>query len=246
MIRAILFDHDGVLVDSMPYHVEAWKRVMARHGIEMEPIEILLAEGATTMEIAAELFHRHGKPASPDLVQQIVCEKRDDYLANNATQLNTGVMEVLEYLKRERYRLGLVTGSIRAQVEPVIDPEVLAWFDCIITAEDVESGKPDPEPYLRAIRKLHIAPSESLVIENAPLGIRSGKSAGAGVVAITTTLAPYHLREADFIVHDFEELRRRLPSIMSKYEGPALQLKPQPAVPVFQKLTDIELEDELY
>ncbi|MCI0693492.1 HAD family phosphatase [candidate division KSB1 bacterium] len=244
MIRAILFDHDGVLVDSMPYHVEAWKRVMARHGIEVEPLEILLAEGATTMEVAAELFHRHNKPASPDQVQKIVLEKRDEYLANNDTQLNDGVLDVLEYLKENRYRLGLVTGSIRSQVEPVIGPEISSWFDCIITAEDVERGKPDPEPYLRAIQKLHVAPSECLVIENAPLGIRAGKSAGAAVVAITTTLAPYYLREADAIVHDFEELRRRLPSIMSKYEEPLLQPKLKPAQPEFQKL--IDLEDELY
>lgn len=244
MIRAILFDHDGVLVDSMPYHVEAWRRVMARHGIEIEPLEILLAEGATTMEVAAELFHRHNKPASPDQVQKIVLEKRDEYLANNATQLNDGVLQVLEYLKYDRYRLGLVTGSIRSQVEPVLGPEICSWFDCIVTAEDVECGKPDPEPYLRAMQKLHVAPSESLVIENAPLGIRAGKSAGAAVVAITTTLAPYNLREADAIVHDFEELRRRLPSIMSKYEGPLLQPKLKPALPEFQKL--IDLEDELY
>jgi beta-phosphoglucomutase len=244
MIRAILFDHDGVLVDSMSYHVEAWKRVMARHGIEIEPMEILLVEGATTMEVVAELFHRHNKAASPDQVQEIVLEKRNEYLANNATQLNSGVLEVLEYLKEDRYRLGLVTGSIRSQVEPVLGPEICSWFDCIITAEDVESGKPDSEPYLRAMRKLHVAPSECLVIENAPLGIRSGKSAGAAVVGITTTLPPYHLREADAIVHDFEELRRRLPSIMSKYEGPLLQPKPKPALPELQRLTDIE--DELY
>jgi HAD superfamily hydrolase (TIGR01509 family) len=228
----------------MPYHVEAWKKVMVRYGIEIDPLEIYLAEGATTMEVVAELFHRHRKPASPEQVQEIVCEKRDEYLANNATRMNDGVFEVLEYLKANRYRLGLVTGSIRAQVEPVLSQEIRDWFDCIITADDVERGKPDPEPYLRAIQKLHIAPSESLVIENAPLGIRSAKSAGTAVAAITTTLAPYHLREADFIVHDFEELRRRLPSIMSKYEGPLLQPKLKPAQPEFQKL--IDLEDELY
>ncbi|MDZ7369124.1 MAG: HAD family phosphatase [candidate division KSB1 bacterium] len=244
MIRAILFDHDGVLVDSMSYHVEAWKRVMAQYGIEIDPLEIYLAEGATTMEVAAELFHRHCKPASPDQVQEIVRQKRDLYLANNATQINEGVIEVLEYLKENRYRLGLVTGSIRSQVEPVLGPKIFNWFDCVIAAEDVECGKPDPEPYLRAIRKLHVAPCESLVIENAPLGIRAAKSAGCAVVGITTTLARYHLREADVIVHNFEELRRRLPSIMSKYEGPALQPKPQPAPPEFKRFVDIE--EELY
>ncbi len=244
MIRAILFDHDGVLVDSMPYHVQAWQRVMAPYGVTIDPLEIYLAEGATTMEVAAELFHRYKIPASPDDVQKLVCEKRDAYLANNATQVNDGVIDVLEYLKENRYRLGLVTGSIRSQVEPVLGPEICGWFDCIITADDVERGKPDPEPYLRAIQKLHVAPSEALVIENAPLGVRAGKSAGCGVVAITSTLSPYHLREADAIVHDFMELRRRLPSMMSKYEGPALQPRPKPVLPDLQRIIDIE--EELY
>jgi beta-phosphoglucomutase len=128
----------------------------------------------------------------------------------------------------------------------VIGPEVNEWLDCVITADDVEHGKPDPEPYWRAIQKLHVAPSEALVIENAPLGIRSAKSAGAAVVAITTTLAPHYLREADFIVHDFAELRRRLPGMMSKYEGvgPLPQPKLQPSQPEYQRF--IDLEDELY
>jgi beta-phosphoglucomutase len=126
----------------------------------------------------------------------------------------------------------------------VLGPEICSWFDCIVAAEDVERGKPDPEPYLRAIQKLHVAPSEALVVENAPRGIRAGKSAGCGVVAITSTLSPYHLREADAIVHDFMELRRRLPSIMSKYDSPALQPRLKPALPELQRFVDIE--EELY
>lgn len=115
MIHAVLFDHDGVLVNSMPYHVEAWQQVMARHGVEIEPMEIYLKEGATTMEVAAELFHRHRKAASSEFVQQIAEEKGEAYLANNNAALNEGVVEVLEYLQQNRYRIGIVTGSLRAQ-----------------------------------------------------------------------------------------------------------------------------------
>ncbi len=246
MINAILFDHDGVLVNSMPFHVQAWQEVMSRHGVEIDPLEIYLQEGATTMEVAAELCHRHRKSASPELVQRIVAEKRDRYLAINQTTINDGVMEFIEYVKERRYRMGIVTGSIRAQVEPVLGEYALSLFDCTITADDVEYGKPDPEPYIRGAQKLACAPSECLVIENAPLGIISAKAAGMSVIAITSTLASYHLRQADAIVSDFWELRRRFPGIVSKLEGPALQAQPQPAQPQkdFYPLTDLDVEEQ--
>ncbi len=246
MINAILFDHDGVLVNSMPFHVQAWQEVMSRHGVEIDPLEIYLQEGATTMEVAAELCHRHRKSASPDLVQRIVAEKRDMYLAINQTVINDGVMEFLEYVKERRYRMGIVTGSIRAQVEPVLGEYVLNLFDCMITADDVEYGKPDPEPYIRGARKLACAPSECLVIENAPLGIISAKAAGMSVIALTSTLASYHLRQADAIVSDFWELRRRFPGIASKLEGPTFQLQPLIAKPErdFYPLTDLDFEEQ--
>lgn len=245
MINAILFDHDGVLVNSMPYHVQAWQKVMARHGVEIDPLEIYLQEGATTMEVAAELCHRHRKNASPELVQQIVKEKRDTYLAIHQTTLNDGVMEFVDYVKDRRYRLGIVTGSIRAQVEPVLGYEMMHQFDCVVTADDVEYGKPDPEPYIRGAQKLNCTPSACLVIENAPLGITSAKSAGMPVVAVTSTLAPYHLRQAEFLVEDFWELRRRFPAIVSALERPAPPAPGKLARPEKDYLpqTDLDLEE---
>jgi beta-phosphoglucomutase len=246
LINAILFDHDGVLVDSMPYHVKAWQEVMVRHGIEIEPLEIYLQEGATTMEVAAELCHRHRKHASPELVQQIVNEKRDAYLSLQQTTINDGVLEFVEHLRERRYRLGIVTGSIRAQVEPVLGLEMMDYFDCIVTADEVEYGKPDPEAYIRAAQKLNCTPGACLVIENAPLGISSAKAAGMPVVAITSTLAPYHLRQAEFIVSDFWELRRRFPAIVSALEKPAgMMSQPKLSRPQRDYLpqTDLDFEE---
>jgi len=245
LINAILFDHDGVLANSMPYHVQAWQQVMARYGVEIDPLEIYLQEGATTMEVAAELCHRHRINATPELVQRIVNEKRDTYLAIHQTTLNEGVLEFIEHLQERRYRLGIVTGSIRAQVEPVLGPEMLEHFDCLVTADDVEYGKPDPEPYIRAAQKLNCTPSACLVIENAPLGIISALAAGMSVVALTTTLAPYHLRQAAFILSDFWELRRRFPAIISALENPSSAAQRKSTQPERDYLpqTDLDVED---
>ena len=83
-------------------------------------------------------------------------------------------------------------------------------FDVIISGDDTEKGKPNPEPYLAAMQKLNILPIESLVIENAPLGIQSAKTAGAYCIAITTTLGREYLKEADEVVKNHRELFVRL------------------------------------
>ncbi len=214
MIRAVLFDYDGVLVDSMPYHVSAWMEVMARYDVAISPEEIYLEEGSRTEEVAAELFRRRDRDFSSELLQEIVAAKRDRYLANNQTKLVEGARELLEHLKKDGYRLGLVTGSIRAQVEGTLGEEAKHFFDCIITSEDVERGKPNPEPFLRAAQRLNVAPEECLVIENAPLGVHAARAAGMWVVGVLATLPAHHLRQAHQIVSDLIELRRRLPQVL--------------------------------
>ena len=240
MIHAVLFDYDGVLVDSMPYHVAAWMEVMARYDVAISPEEIYLEEGSRTEEVAAELCRRRDRDFSVELLKEIVAAKRDRYLSNNQTKLADGALELLEHLKKDGYRLGLVTGSIRAQVEGTLGDEIKSLFDCIITSEDVEHGKPNPQPFLRAAQRLNVAPEECLVIENAPLGVHAARAAGMWVVAVLATLPAHYLREAHQLVPDLVELRRRLPQVLIFPDH-----APQPLRKVEQRanvLTDTEVD----
>lgn len=240
MIRAVLFDYDGVLVDSMPYHVAAWREVMARYDVAISPEEIYLEEGGRTEEVAAELFRRRDRDVSAELLREIVAAKRDRYLANNKTSLVEGALPLLTRLKDDGYRLGLVTGSILPQVEGTLGQEVKTMLDCIITSEDVGRGKPDPEPFLLAARRLSVAPEACLVIENAPLGIRAARAAGMWVVAVLTTLPAHHLSEAHQIVPDLIDLHRRLPQILVLSDhGP----KPQPRRAHVSFDTEVDLNE---
>jgi len=240
MIRAVLFDYDGVLVDSMPYHVAAWMEVMARYDVAISAEEIYLEEGSRTEDVAAELLRRRDRDITAALLEEIVAAKRDQYLANNQTRLVEGARELLEDLKHRGYRLGLVTGSIRAQVEPLLGEEVRNLFDCVITSEDVERGKPDPEPFHRAAQRLNVSAEECLVIENAPLGIRAALAAGMWVVAVLATLPAHLLREAHQVVPDLTELHRRLPQILVISDhAPQPQRRPQERAKVE---TDTELD----
>jgi beta-phosphoglucomutase len=215
MIRAVLFDYDGVLVDSMPYHVAAWMEVMGRYDVAISPEEIYLEEGSRTEDVAAELLRRRDLDLSTELLKEIVEAKRDQYLAINQTSLVEGALELLEHLKKDGYRLGLVTGSIRAQVEGTLGKEIESLFDCVIASEDVEHGKPNPEPFLKAAQRLNVAAEECLVIENAPLGVHAARAAGMWVVAVLATLPAHHLREAHQLVADLIELRQRLPQVLA-------------------------------
>jgi len=240
MIRAVLFDYDGVLVDSMPYHVAAWMEVMSRYDVAISPEEIYLEEGSRTEEIAAELFRRRDRDFSSELLQEIVNAKRDQYLANNQTKLVDGALDLLDHLKKYGYRLGLVTGSIRAQVEATLEAEVSNLFDCIITSEDVEHGKPNPEPFLKAAQRLNVAAEECLVIENAPLGVYAARAAGMWVVAVLATLPAHYLREAHQLVADLIELRQRLPQVMAVPDH-----MPQPLHKVEKQRVNVATDNEL-
>lgn len=204
--QAVFFDLDGVLVDSMDKHVEAWKEAFSRFGIQVSADEILLREGEKAAVTAEDLFKRNGLEATAERVQSLLKMKREVYGKDAPQGLIPGARELLQKLKGAGYRLALVTGSVPRNIDRVMTPDEKALFDTIVTAEDVEQGKPSPEPFLTAARNLNIHPSDCIVVENAPLGIKSAKSAGMAVAAITRTLPADMLNEADRIVEGLESI----------------------------------------
>ena len=114
--------------------------------------------------------------------------------------------QVLGLCREKGVKTAIVTGSIRGNLEWTLSAEERAQFDFILSAEFYTNGKPHPEPYLKAIKYLHLSPEQCLVIENAPLGIRSAKAAGITCIAITTTLPAEELHEADLIIPDLDHL----------------------------------------
>ena len=204
MFKAIIFDFDGVLVDSMPAHVKAWRKVGAEYGWDVSPQEIKLREGEKAAVTAKQMFENHGVNPSEKQVVMFLQKKRNYYAEYAPSNLNEDAGELLRNIKHIGLKLALVTGSIHENINRVMTSEDRALFDVIITGDEVLNGKPDPEPYIRALKLLNVEPSECLVIENAPLGIQAAKSAGMKVAAITSTLPPEKLAEADWIMDNLE------------------------------------------
>ncbi|KAB2837036.1 MAG: HAD family phosphatase [Candidatus Brocadia sp.] len=206
-MKAIIFDMDGVLVDSMSYHAEAWDIALKTEGININKKIIYELEGANYRQVIDIILRQHGRTPTESEIQELGHKKLAIFEQIEQVRPFDGVTELLEFLK-PKYKLAVVSGSNRKTVQTTLNTFFPGIFRVIIDGEETRIGKPSPEPYLRATEKLDIPKSHCLVIENAPLGIRSAKSAGLRCIAITTYLGKECLKEADIVVDNHKELRR--------------------------------------
>jgi HAD superfamily hydrolase (TIGR01549 family) len=209
--RAIIFDMDGVVLDSMPAHLLSWQQALAPLGIELTAKDLYPLEGVPTEPTAKMLTEKFfGQPCSDAEAQRLANIKRDVFGQIFRPILVRGIGPLLHDLRGRGYRLGLVTGSARRVVDESLSPTGIAGlFDAAVTGDQVSHGKPDPEPYRTASERLAVPPGECLAVENAPLGIRSARAAGMGCVALQTTLPTGRLTAAgaDQVFPDVQALR---------------------------------------
>jgi len=204
-MKSIIFDMDGVLVDSMPYHAEAWIQAFAAAGIEVEKREIYELEGSNHMQTVDIIFRRSGRVPTYKDAEELSKLKIEIFNRIEHVRPFDGIRELLAELA-PKYSLAVVSGSNHNTVHDLMDTFFPGAFKVIIDGDDVHKSKPDPEPYLMAVEKLHLLKEECIVIENAPLGIRSAKSAGLRCIAVVAYLGRESLKEADIIVESHREL----------------------------------------
>jgi HAD superfamily hydrolase (TIGR01509 family) len=205
MFKGIIFDSDGVLVNSMPFHAKAWVEVFAEYDIEVTEEEIYEIEGSNHVGVINIFFGRAGRTPEPKIYAEILEKKRAHFLENNRAEIFEGMYECLSSLKN-KFKMAVASGADRIIVTSLMDKFYPEIFDVIISGEDVENGKPDPEPYEKAIEKLGLRKEECLVVENAPLGVESAKNAGVFCVGVPTYLDETKLQEADLVVKNHAEL----------------------------------------
>ena len=194
LIKAVFFDMDGVLYDSMPNHVQAWRETLSKWGLQVEPEYIYLMEGRTGSTTIDIIINRNwGRNATQEEIETIYTQKAQRFVELNAIQpLMPGALDVLEKVRRLGLKRMVVTGSGQATLFNNLDAHFPGFFeaDLIVTAYDVQYGKPHPEPYLIGLKKANVKPEEAVVIENAPLGIESAVAAGIYTIAVNTGPLP--------------------------------------------------------
>ncbi|MFT4311192.1 MAG: HAD family hydrolase [Candidatus Woesearchaeota archaeon] len=208
MIKAIIFDMDGVLVDSMKYHIYSWKKSFENEGLKSDETELSLFEGMSFKETIKRISKHNNKEISVEVQRKIHEDKRKILSEVFKLEIYEEIVEILKFLEEKGLRLGVVTGSNREFATKIIEDNFKEMFEVVVTGDDTKLGKPHPEPYNKAKEKLGLKSDEILVVENAPLGITSAKAAGLKVIAIETTLEKKHLKEANKVLKDHTELLR--------------------------------------
>ena len=194
--KLVLLDMDGVLVDSMPIHDYAWRTAADKYKLKYEAGEFFRAEGMKGRDTIILLYRKtFDEEPTEDFIEEVYAYKTHLFEERQADLLRPipHVRELILYLKEVRgIDLGVVTGSTTTNALSRIGTyfEGLFTEEQLITADKVEKGKPDPEPYLRGMSLTGHSAGETLVVENAPLGVRSAVAAGAFTVAVATGPIP--------------------------------------------------------
>lgn len=188
-LKSVLFDMDGVLFDSMPYHAEAWHKVMHEHNMPLSREEAYLHEGRTgagTINIVCQREQK--RTASLEEIEAIYEEKTNVFNSFPEAKPMNGAQEVLRKIRQSSLTPMVVTGSGQHSLLRRLERDFPKTFrqELMVTAFDVKHGKPDPEPYLMALSKGNLKPNEAIVVENAPLGVESAVAAGIFTIAVNT------------------------------------------------------------
>lgn len=191
--KAVLFDMDGVLYDSMPNHAYSWHKAMAGFGIDMPEAEAYKYEGMRGVETiklkAREQWHRD---ITDDEAQKMYDEKSRVFSTCPQAKVMDSVMQLQQELKSAGLKIVVVTGSGQhSLLEKLVDDfHGLVDKRLIVSSFDVSRGKPHPEPYLKGLAKAGVEPWEAVVVENAPLGVRAAVAARIFTVAVNTGPLP--------------------------------------------------------
>ncbi|MBO7281552.1 MAG: HAD-IA family hydrolase [Bacteroidaceae bacterium] len=188
-LRAVLFDMDGVLFDSMPFHADAWSQVMTEAGFNFSREDVYMNEGRTGADtINTASIAQFGHPSTPEQIEALCKAKCDIFATYPPTPRMPGALELIKKVKACGLTPMIVTGSGTPTLLDRIQSNFPGLFDenHIVTSFNVKRGKPYPDPYLLALEKGGFAPNEAIVVENAPLGVTAGVAAGLFTIAANT------------------------------------------------------------
>lgn len=210
MLRAVIFDFDGVITDSEVLHFRAFNAVLVQHEFQLTKHEYYkdylgMADKDCFKTLIGEGRLRIEEARIPALIQQKT--RVFEQLARTEGRIIEGVREFLDMLAEARIPIAICSGALRPEIELILEEARLRdRFDIIVSAEEVRRGKPDPEGFLLALRRLNetwpdaIAPEGCVVIEDSHWGLQAAQAAGMKTIAVTNTYDAAQLQQADKVV----------------------------------------------
>jgi len=202
--NAVIWDLDGVIADTAPFHFLAWQRVAQDRGTTFTETDFKQTFGKRNPEIIAEKF---GRDFSPQEIDSLARKKEELFrrIAKQSIRPFPGVLNLLLSLKAASWRTALVSSTPGENIRLITGSLGIAgFFDTMVADKDVMRGKPDPEGFLLAAERLGVSPASCVVIEDAVAGVRAAGDAGMKCIAVTNTHPAEKLAEADKIVDSLE------------------------------------------
>ncbi|MBM3308894.1 MAG: HAD family phosphatase [Candidatus Altiarchaeales archaeon] len=194
MIKALIFDFDGTLVDLFDQHLEAFQEVIERkYGIEFTREDLDAGYGMVGKDILGMFFKKHKLKVGDEELEDVARERRRLALEKIGVdvKLLPGAEELLENAKKRGLKIAVATSCSRDVCDRVFEmPVFRGKLDAVTTGSEVSKGKPDPEIFLKTARKLDLKPKECVVFEDSSYGVQAGKKAGMKVIAVATGHEP--------------------------------------------------------
>lgn len=206
---AVIFDMDGVLADTGPIHYESWVKMAKEIGKKFTKTFFNSTFGQQSVPITRMLV---GENVAEELVEKWAALKERYYreMAQEKIIPLPGVLTLLQELNSLEFKLAVGSSGPPENVDLLLNSlKIKHYFDIVITASDVKNGKPAPDVFLIASKKLNITPTKCVVIEDAPVGIQAAKSAGMKCIALRTTHCNVELLQADLIVSDLSQVSEK-------------------------------------
>ncbi|TLM76875.1 HAD family hydrolase [Microbulbifer harenosus] len=195
-LRAILFDHDGTLVNSEPVHYRIWAQVLQRYGFTLTEQQYKACyAGVPTPASAVDLVQKFGIDVSPDQLAEEKSAATQEYLERQAFPLMPGVEEAISYFYRAGLKLAVVTGASASGAQTTLRTNNFNdYFTVVVSGDDVRASKPAPDCYILALQRLGVSAAECLAIEDTQHGLEAAFRAGIDCLALPTDMS----RSQDF------------------------------------------------
>ncbi len=185
MIKAVIFDMDGLMIDSERVTFEGYQHILAKNGLTMSLDFYKTLLGKPLIGIFEQLYNEYGKNFNVENTIKEVHQYMANLFENHGVPLKKGLIELLKYLKEHNYKTIVATSSQRYRVDHIFQLAGLnSYFDDSICGDEVTKGKPNPEVFLKSCEKLGVKPNEALVLEDSEAGIKAAHLANIKVICI--------------------------------------------------------------
>jgi beta-phosphoglucomutase len=200
--KGIVFDMDGVLVDSEPLHIDAWNEVFGEFGHHFDTEWFHQWIGVSDRNFTLKIVEQYQIPTDADTLLK---DKRRIFEAKIAQGVpsHTGVRELLPFLKDLKLAVATSSNKTGAMIS-LKGAQLFDFFQSVVTADDVMNHKPNPDCYLKAVENLGLKPSDCIGIEDSVSGIKAAKAAGLFVIGVATSLPAHYLTHADLVLENTE------------------------------------------